>query len=120
MPNRNRKNIYNLLRLPSGRGSSDGISRPRLDFRPRQILVASAVDLPGVLHPVVASLSVLKDLDDTALANSMLKLQDEVIYFTLKRVLNDQRPGRDAEPKDLQMVVLKRLIFAQLETILIT
>lgn len=119
MPNRNRKKNHNLLGLPSGRGSSDGINRPRLDFQPSRILVASAVDLPGVLHPVVASLSVLKDLDDTALANSMLKLQDEVIYFTLKRVLNDQRPGIDAEPKDLQMVVLKRLIFAQVETILV-
>lgn len=93
---------------------------------PALILDIPRNHLPNLLPQVVASLSLVLEDASPEWTRRQAQRRKEVIEYTLARVLRDrQQDGQPSsaglahKPKYLQVVVLRRLIFTQLDTILV-
>jgi len=100
-----------------------------LPARPDRILNASPKDLTHVLlqlvsyytdsSSVAAALDTAKQAEAAELLSAKVHDQRSVIRYLLLRLLRDRDAAAKFEPKDLQIDVLMRLVFAKEDTILV-
>ncbi|KAF1807994.1 hypothetical protein P152DRAFT_462973, partial [Eremomyces bilateralis CBS 781.70] len=86
-----------------------------------RILDIPGSELASYIKQLVRAKERRVNIHDEVSIDDMLSMQVKIIESTLRRLLRDRYPQSHTavEPKDLQIAILSRLIFAKQDTILI-